>query len=380
MRVLPSIQLVYDRKHTATAKKAAAVELRITYKRKCKYMSTGVSLLPKEWRGRVTNRADAPELNQSLELLTLKARKAINAMLEEGEVYLGELPRRIKQSSEREDGSFLDFCKRRMAVRIYGKCEDTKQRYERFQRWLMEWREIVYFSDVTDENIIKMDAALAKTGMKNYSKWNNYHRFLNSYILDAIDEGYLKRNPYRWLHIQKDKTCGIQKYLTADEFGRIRKVRLGTKSLERVRDLFVFQTYTCMSYVDLRAFDAGAVEDGIYTANRGKTNQEFTFKLLKGARDVLEKYGGKLPIISNVKYNEYLKLVAQAAKIDKPITSHWARHTGAMLLLNEGGVDMEIVARILGHASVKQTRETYAKLLDKTVANAMSKAEERLKR
>ena len=77
-----------------------------------------------------------------------------------------------------------------------------------------------------------------------------------------------------------------------------------------------------------------------------------------------------LPIISNVKYNEYLKVVAQAAGIDKPISSHWARHTGATLLLNEG-IDIKIVAKICGHSSMRITEQIYAKLLDETVVEAV---------
>lgn len=94
--------------------------------------------------------------------------------------------------------------------------------------------------------------------------------------------------------------------------------------------------------------------------------------LLKPAMAVLRKYAFKLPIISNVKYNEYLKVCAQKAGIDKPITSHWARHTGATILLNDG-IDMEIVAKVLGHSSTRITRSVYAKLLDDTIVKAMSK-------
>lgn len=79
-------------------------------------------------------------------------------------------------------------------------------------------------------------------------------------------------------------------------------------------------------------------------------------------------------MLSNVKYNEYLKVVAQTAGVDKPITSHWARHTGATVLLN-AGVDMETVARVLGHSSTKVTRSTYARLLDDTVVRKMLEAE-----
>ena len=281
----------------------------------------------------------------------------------------------------RDKRLFYDFCVERTKVRVYGKSQDTAERYDRFLRWLKEWGKIIYFSDVSDKNIIKMDEELASTGMKPYSKWNNYHRFLNSFILDAIDEGFLKRNPYKWIQIDKEKNNGLKKHLTPEEFNKLQIAKMPTPSLERVRDLFVFQTYTCLSYVDLESFDTSLInKTGVYTSKRGKTGIEFTFYVLKPARDILDKYGGKLPLISNVKYNEYLKLVAQAAGIDKPVTSHWARHTGATILLNDGGVDMEIIARILGHTSTRQTRETYAKMLDTTVTKAMMGFEIRIKR
>lgn len=384
--IVPILTFVYDRRHIASSKREAVVELRVTFERRAKWMSTGIRLLPKHWHnGTVTNRVDAKELNAALDAIMVKARKVVNAMMDAGALNLDEIPSRM-EALTREKRLFVDFCEDRAKVRVYGKSADTADRYDRFLKWLRAWGHIVFFSDVTDRNIMKMDEDLAKTGMKNYSKWNNYHRFMNSFILDAMDEGMLKRNPYKWLHIEKEKNCGLQKYLTLEEFRRLERAPMGTESLERVRDLFVFQTYTCLSYVDLVAFDLSSIQGGedalcsdvsVYTAKRGKTGVEFTLLLLKGAKNVLKKYGGKLPLLSNVKYNEYLKLVAQAAGIDKPITTHWARHTGATMLLN-GGVEIEVIAKVLGHSSTRQTRETYCKLLDKTVAKAMSEFERRI--
>lgn len=207
---------------------------------------------------------------------------------------------------------------------------------------------------------------------------------MNSFILDAIDEGYLKRNPYKWLHIEKDKESrGINKYLTKDEFFRLRNIKLPTQCLEKVRDLFVFQTYTCLSYVDLKSFDYQMIHEDdkgrlMYVGHRGKTHQEYTFLVLQPALEILKKYHYHLPVISNVKYNEYLKVVAMMAKIDKPVSSHWARHTGATMLLNDG-IDMEVVAKILGHSTTRITRKIYAKLLDETVADSMSHLDAGLK-
>lgn len=382
MNKTPLLEFVYNRRKTATATKEAAVELRATYERRQKYMSTGIRLLPKHWhRGTVVNRVDAIQINQTLDKLMIDVRKVILEMMEEGIIDIFDIPERLRRLRA-GDLSFIDFSKQRMEVRKYGKATDSKQRYERFFKVFEDWGKIKEFDDITDDNIIAFDLYLANKGMKNYSKWQNYHRFLNSFIIDAVDAGLLRRNPYRWVRIEKEKAShGLSKCLTPEEFQRIREVTLHTDSMKRVRDLFVFQTYTCLAYTDLIAFNPKTIQEvkgkKVYIGKRGKTKESFTIPLLDPALEILAKYKNNLPIISNVKYNEYLKVLAQAAKIDKPLSSHWARHTGATLLLNNG-VSMQIVSRICGHSSTKITEQVYAKLLDETVVDAVSDIEDKL--
>ena len=375
----PILTFVYDRRKRANSKKEASVELRITYIKKQKYLATGVRLLPKQWRnGRVTDRPDAMEIQRTLDSFMTRARTVVNNMMESGSLSLDEIPSQMAKLIE-DRRSFIDYCCERAHVRKYGRASDSQERYDRFLRWFRRWGKIVYFCDVTDRNILAMDETLQKKGLKPYSIWNGYHRFLNSFILDAQADGLLTRNPYKHLHINKDKTSkSLDKCLTPQEFRKIEKLQPTIPYLIRVRDLFIFQVYTCLSYTDLAAFDLSkAISVGkrkVYTGKRGKTKQEFTFMLLKPAEKILEKYGGKLPIISNVKYNQYLKALALSAGINKPVSSHWARHTGATLLLNDG-MSMEVVAKVLGHSSTRITRQVYAKLLDETVVDAMSKFE-----
>lgn len=267
-------------------------------------------------------------------------RKIINDMMQENCLNLEGISERLKRAQEGEK-SFIEFANERAEARKYGRTKDSQERYNRFMRFFEGWGKIKCFSDITDQNILMMDEELKKKGMKPYSKWNNYHRFLNSFILDAIDEGYLKRNPYKWLHIEKDKESkGLNKFLASEEFKSLRELQLPTKCLEQVRDVFVFQTYTCLSYVDLKAFDYSKIKDmngrKMYVGHRGKTHQKFTFMLLKPSIEILQKYDYQLSIISNEKYNDYLKVLAMMAGINKPISSHWARHTGATMLLNDG--------------------------------------------
>ena len=368
----------------ATATKEASVELRITYDYRQKYMVTGVKLTKKQWhRGIVVGRPDAAQLNNTLEKIMRNAREVINEMLDEGHVDITAIPDRLKRKSAGVE-SFVDYCARRAEVRKYNLSKDSKERYDRFIKFFIQWGGIDSFGDINDNSILAFDQWLAKKGMKPYSKWNNYHRFLNSFILDAIRDGLLTRNPYLHVRIPKDKSqTGIGKYLSPEEFKAIKEVKLPTDSLCKVRDVFVFQTYTCMAFTDLKAFSAKKIVEvkgmKVYVGKRAKTGQTFTVPLLDEALAILKKYRNKLPIISNVKYNEYLKVVAQSADIEKPVSSHWARHTGATLLLNEGGFDMKIVAKICGHSSTRITEQVYAKLLDETVVDAMKEYQEKIK-
>lgn len=381
----PILQFVFDRHKRATAIKTGSVELRITYNRVQRFVTTGVRVLPRHWRnGNIINRLDSYELQQTLDIFMANARRIVNEQLAAGtldmDTVVGTISGRQRQKASEnvpKERLLMDFFQERALVRKYGRTEDSQGRYDRFLRWFESWGGMVTFADITEANIIKMDEALSAKRLKNCSKWNNYHRFLNSFILDAMEEGFIRKNPYKSLHIDKAKRSeGLGKYLTREEFARLAGLDPTTEYLRHARDLFVFQTYTCLSYTDLEAFDVSLVREvkgrPMYMGRRGKTKQEFVFMLLPQAMEILERYGGELPMMSNQKYNDRLKILSVMAGIGKPLSSHWARHTGATMLLNSG-VGMEIVAKVLGHSSTKITREVYAKMLDETVAEAMAR-------
>ena len=370
---IPQITLVHNRRKLPGA---SSVEVRLTCERKQKYLSTGISIYPHEWKnGRVVSRDDALYLNQMLDKIVYDIRQIIIDMSKTGEVDISEVLKKYNSPKEREE-NFIDFCKRRSEIRKYGNTKDSQERYDRFIRLFLEWGKITDFKDVTESNIIAYDRYLKQRGLKDYSKWNNYHRFLNSFIMDAIDEGLMQKNPYRWININRGKKTSTSRYLTPEEFGKISSVKLAREALIRTRDLFIFQTYTCLSYSDLKEFKTNNIKEvngmKVYTGKRKKTHNSFTIPMMKPALEILDKYEGNLPIISNVKYNEYLKEVTKAAGIHKPVSTHWARHTGATLLLNEG-IDISIIAKICGHSSTRITEQVYAKMLDETIVDAISK-------
>lgn len=372
---IPSLTFVYDRKHQSSKTTQGMVELRISMGRDRKYISTGIKLYPKEWsEGSVVCRKDWKDLNDRLQVFKKKCSDVILTMMEKGELNLKSIPELLKDSLIKT-GTFIDYAREKFKLRVRTISDGTKQHYEIMFNFLEEWKGLVYFSDINEKNIMKMDEELERRGLKVCSRWN-YHKLVKTFILQAMQDGLIHKNPYANLKIKRGNESGLTRYLTPEEFHRLEVCEIPIKRLERVRDVFVFQTYTMMAYTDLAAFDYNKcfTMDGqtVYKAFRQKTSQEFVIPIVRPAMEILKKYNYKLPIISNVQYNAYLKNAVIYAGIDKQVTTHWARHTGATLLLNERNVPMHIVQHILGHASIRETERTYAKVLDRSIVEAMA--------
>lgn len=382
-----SFALVHGRRVREKGDVVSSVELRVCYQYRQKYFATGVRCLASEWDGRgVRGRKDAAALNARLDDIVRKAREVEERLRERGALSLDGFAKLMRANSEKGAAGargFWEFCEERVAVRSHGRTRWTEVRYRRLLAYLRERFSWTAAEDVQEVDLVRLDAMLVREGVSEGTRWHNYHRYLKALLSDAVKAGMLRRNPYDGGVITRPKDDGsaLERYLSEEEMERMKRVELPAGHLSRVRDLFLFQCYTCMGFADLRDFSSSRLEEVggrlMYSSRRNKTGCAFSFMLLRGAEEILKKYGGVLPLISAQKYNLYLKEVARMAGISRPVTSHWARHTGATLLLN-AGVRLEVVARVLGHSSTEMTRKVYAKLLDDTVAREMMKAEEKL--
>lgn len=195
---------------------------------------------------------------------------------------------------------------------------------------------------------------------------------LKSIFIFALKNRMIQENPFMGFKIiRKEKEV---EFLTQEEVARIRNVELPSKRMNEMRDLFLFQCYTALSYCDMASLvpeDYKKNEFGhiFISKNRAKTKIRYVAILFEDAVRIADKYDYKLPIISNNKYNAYLKILAERCNITKPLHTHIGRHTAACYLLNKG-LSLEVVARIMGHATTKVTKH-YAKLLDKTIFTAV---------
>ena len=213
-------------------------------------------------------------------------------------------------------------------------------------------------------------------------KNNRYHKRLKTYIKDAIQRGYVKNDPYLSFQVQRGSST-VRRYLTHEELNIIETTNITDNSISKVRDLFIFQCYTGMSYSDLIKFNWNEcfIDDGDYYIRdvRFKTGVEYFLMILPPAMDIIKKYNNKLPVISNQQYNLRLKVVGQMCGVEKSLTTHVARHTFATTITLSNGVPISIVSKMLGHTKISTT-EQYAKILNKNVKDQFLLLKEKIKR
>ena len=194
----------------------------------------------------------------------------------------------------------------------------------------------------------------------------------------AIRNKWLPNNPF------KDYCCTFinptRHYLTETEIDKLVNKKLTIDRLARVRDMFVFQIYTGLSFIDMYELTTDNIEIGIdgkewLVTSRKKTGNRLSIPLLPRARVIIDKYRSTsftrlLPVCSNQRFNGYLKEIADICGIKKTLTSHIGRHTFATTVTLSKGIPIETVSRMLGHASLVTT-QIYAKVTDRKTANDM---------
>ena len=257
--------------------------------------------------------------------------------------------------------------------------ELTERRYRKYEVSIEhflnydEIRKDMLAAEIKNQHILGFKHQMMSLNYEN-STIAGWLQCIKSVFQFGLRNDLIKNNPF--LGYKIGRKTKIVRFLTEEEVERIKTSVMPNQRLERVRDLFLFQCFTGLSYCDMALLepkDFKSNEEGIQylRKNRKKTGVEFFIVLLPEALAIVRKYDYRLPIISNERYNSYLKELGAICDIDKPMHSHIGRHTAATYLLNRS-IPMEIVAKVLGHSTIKQTKH-YAKLLDRSVFDEFSK-------
>jgi site-specific recombinase XerD len=367
-----SIRYVFDRKRQASDTKQGLlqIEVRIMNTSVKTYISTGIRL----YKNQFSNKSGFTCRNHpNANLINGKLKRIFNQV--EAFVFSEKCPTidYVKNWDKEncETYSVIDFIENEL------KRENPSFAVIEYHRSLIarlkEFGKIKVFSDFTYENIVDFDVHLRKT-IKSQPTLYKRHSALHRYIREAINRGFCKFDPYLQFKVKKGKSKEPV-FLVESEIEKLKKWNPCDERTGRVKDMFIFQCFTGMAYADMSKFTVDDIFEingrKVIRSSREKTDESFVSILLPEAKEILEKYNYQLPIISNQKYNDYLKLLASGAEIKKTLTSHVARHTFGTYLINKG-IPIESVSRAMGHSNIKMTQH-YARMLGKKVIDDMSK-------
>ncbi|MGJ1516839.1 site-specific integrase [Sphingobacterium siyangense] len=276
--------------------------------------------------------------------------------------------------------------------------EYAKGTHERFMIAYRHVKEFIAFKyDLEDIEFRELDYEFVTDYafyLKTEKKLSNntaikYITNLKKIVLRAVDKDIIPSNPFK--RFKSKKTPPNKKPLMADELAMIESKTFSTARLELVRDVFVFQCYTGLAYIDIFQLRRDEIKKGVdgelwIMSARQKTGTGTNIPLLPKAIQIIEKYrdnpeclkrGTVLPVTSNQKMNAYLKEIGDLCGISSTLNTHKARRTfGSTVTLNND-VPINVVKEMLGHRSIKQTEE-YAMTEQRTIGREMSELKNKL--
>ncbi|MBQ9678592.1 MAG: tyrosine-type recombinase/integrase [Prevotella sp.] len=221
-----------------------------------------------------------------------------------------------------------------------------------------------------------------RRGLHGGTIWLNC-MMLKGVVIRAHKRGIVRTNPFAEFHVAKN--IRERQYLTEEELHQLMSYHFADSRQTYTRDLFVFSAFTGMSFVDiyhLRRSDIQCIDGNVWIiASRQKTGIPFKVRLLKQSLAIIRKYAAdnKESIFDRLKYHAIAKrlpVVLRECGIEKPVTFHCARHTFAIMAMNQG-MPIESISHILGHSNIKTT-QIYARITMKKLDSDFVRLEKRL--
>lgn len=222
-----------------------------------------------------------------------------------------------------------------------------------------------------------------RTDCKMKPKTVHEHLYrLKKMTMRAVSQGTLRRDPYCRLHPELPKRKS--RHLKLEDLKTLMSTQIDKPNLQRVRDWFIFSTFTGLAYADLKRLsvnDITQAKDGSWWIhiNRKKTDTPSVIKLLDVPLRIIEKYrherqGDK---VFNLYTRRYLiKLTRELGEeYGFYLTFHKARHNFGTHMTLSLGVPLETVSKMMGHTNITTT-QIYAQVTDKKVDEDMKRLKE----
>lgn len=349
----------------------------------------------------IGNKEDARTTNFFLEAIEMKVQQYRNELMYGGQPIsseklmdhvLGRNASRatIVQEFQLHNDQLLALVERgEYAIGTHVRFEIAKKHVKEYVRYKYNVEDME-FRDLNFEFVKDYEFYLKTVKKISHNTALKYITNFKKIVLLAIDKEIISTDPFRRFKAKKVKVH--KKPLTSQELALLENHSFSIPRLNTVRDIFVFQCYTGLAYIDAFNLKKSDIMPGVdgemwIISERQKTGGSISIPLLPKAIEILERYrehpiclqrNSVLPVASNQKMNEYLKEIGTLCGITSSLNTHRARRTfGSTVTLNND-VPIHVVKELLGHQSVKQTEE-YAITEQRSVGREMLQLQQRLR-
>ncbi|QNL49229.1 site-specific integrase [Olivibacter sp. SDN3] len=310
----------------------------------------------------------------------------------------------IENAPSRAKGSLSVYKALRKHLSAYEKHTRKKIRFDEMSYSFMQSFHNFLIEYVTDKGITLNNITIAKQ-ISTLKTFLGYARRHNIHISDGYRDYKVTRQKLEVIAFTEreflslyrlDLSDGTNKApLVIDDEGNVTRY-ISYDALAKVRDVLCFSCTTGLRYSDLEQLRRTHIKETEIKLTVKKTREMLTIPLNGYAYEILSRYNHPLyplPIISNQKYNLYIKALCRLAGIDDTveiirykgaekvtieypkyelISSHTGRKTFCTLSL-ERGVPAETVMATSGHTDYKSFQR-YVKVTEERKRNEMQKA------
>ena len=327
------------------------------------------SVHPKQWNQK-KQRSKQQEINDYLDSVITRLYNIETTLIRDNNLSLYTLID-MYRNGDRRNATLWDICNLFLGeyekkVKVGEIVKPTLIKYQTILGYVARYLKSINRSDILITDVNQSFCEGLKVYMLGHLTNNTTFKYIKMFkkVLNfAVDSGYLIRNPC----MVKMKREKLEYHpLTIEQINAIRSKAIQNDRLSKVRDLFVFQCYTGMAYIDMATLSRNDIKDDKIIKYRQKTNVKSIIPLFDVTKEILQRYDYTLPVLSNQKYNSYLKELGDVCNIPQSLHSHLARHTMATIMLNNG-ISLPSIAKTLGHSNTRITEDIYAEMLDKTV-------------
>ena len=379
--------------------------LRVIKDRKPKYVSLGISILPKYWdfeKNRPTSKCPNKELIEKI-------------ILDKQVEYQRQILEFVADQKEYTAALLVESKKVKLVNKTVG--EFYKELLVYFRDSGNEGNRLVYkysynsLRDFTSSNLEIPFSSIDVAWLKRYESWlvgkkckgttlSVLFRTLRSAFNRAVEAKIVNKKyyPFEEYKVSKFDTSTRKRALSKEDMMKIITTETINTTFIRefARDVFIFAYLSGgISLVDMANLTSYNIYRGRLRYHRQKTHGAINFKLCEQAKEIIEKYasyqkeaGYLFPIYDNrvhktsvqkknrlhkmlAKINKELKLLASELEIDADVTTYVARHSFASVLKNTG-VNIALISQALGHQDIKTTEIYLSKFDDQQMDEAMS--------